>query len=303
MRPFRFGLSAYHPMAAPTASAWRDLARRAEDLGFSTLLAADHLGAAGALAPLAIAAAATERLRVGTLVLNHDFFHPLRLAQEAATIDQLTGGRLELGLGSGWNRPEYDLLGVPYEPAPVRAARLADGLRTMKQAWAGEVGLGAGEEPRRAVPAPAQAPHPPILIGGHGDAILSLAATEADIVGFTGIAWRKGELVPTGMTARAIGERVDFVLAAAGDRAASLELSSLVQRVHTGPADEVLEELAALGLPPEEVEDSPFFLIGSPGELIEKLLALREHLGLSYWVIFEPALEAMIPIVAALAGR
>jgi probable F420-dependent oxidoreductase len=303
MRPFRFGVSALAPMLDPTAAGWRDLARKVEDLGFSTLLAADHLSLASPFAPLVVAAGATEHLRVGTLVVNNDFHRPLRLAQEAATVDRLVDGRLELGLGSGWNKPEYDMLGIDYDPAPQRAVRLGDAIRTMKQAWAGEMRVGSGERSRPVVPAPAQQPHPPILIGGHGDAILTLAAAEADIIGFTGVTWRRDRLVPTGVSQAAIEERVALVRSAAGDRAESLELSALVQRVDTSGGPEVADELAAKGLDPEAADDSPFLLVGPAAQLTEKLLALRERLGISYWIVFQPALDDVAPIVAELAGK
>ncbi len=303
MRPFRFGVSAAAPMLDPTAAGWRDLGRKLEDLGFSTLLAADHLALASAFTPLVVAAGATTELRVGTLVINNDFRRPLRLAQEAATVDRLVDGRLELGLGSGWNKPEYDLLGIDYDPAPLRAERLHHALRTMKQAWAGELRVGTGERSRPAVVPPAQQPHPPIQIGGHGDALMTVAAAEADIVGFTGVTWRQDRLVPTGVSVEAIEERVSFVRSAAGDRAGQLELSALVQRVDTSGGREVLDELAASGLDPQAVDDSPFFLVGPPERLTEKLLGLRERLGISYWVVFQPALEAIAPVVAELAGR
>jgi probable F420-dependent oxidoreductase len=303
MRPFRFGVSASPSMDDPAAAGWRALARKVEDLGVSTLLMADHLGMASAFAPLVVAAGSTERLRVGTLVINNDFHLPLRLAQEAATVDRLVDGRLELGLGSGWNKPEYDMLGIDYDPAPRRAVRLGEAVRTMKQAWAGEIRAGSGEGSRPAVPAPAQQPHPPIQIGGHGDAILRLAAAEADIVGFTGLSWRGDRLVPTGVSTATIEERVAFVRSAAGDRAEQLELSALVQRVNTGGGREIRDELAALGLDPGVVDDSPFLLVGPPAQLTEKLLALRERLGISYWVIFQAALDAFAPVLTGLAGK
>ena len=304
MPPFRFGVSAFNPMLAPTADGWASLARRAEDLGYSTLLAADHLGAASALAPLVAAAGVTARLRVGTLVLNNDFHRPLRLAQEAATVDVLTGGRLELGLGSGWNKPEYELLGVSYDPPVERAARLGDGIRMMKRAWTGDgaLTLGRGDRARPAVPAPAQAPHPPILVGGHGDAILRVAAEEADIVQFTGVTWRRDRLVPSGLGVDVIAQRVAFVRAAAGERAGQLELSALVQRVEIGEGTEARDGLAAeMGVDPSVVETSPFVLVGSEAAVTDKLLALRERLGISYWVVFEPGMEALAPVVSALS--
>lgn len=305
MPPFRFGVSAATPMLTPTSDGWATLARRAEDLGYSTLLTADHLGFASTLAPLVAAAGVTERLRFGSLVLNNDFHHPLRLAQEAATVDALTGGRLELGLGSGWNKPEYDLLGLSYDPPAERAARLGDAIRTMKRAWTGDAALtlASGERTRPAVPPPAQSPHPPILIGGHGDAILRVAAAEADIVQFTGVTWRGDRLVPSGMDVDVIAERVAFVREAAGERAGRLELSVLVQRIHIGDdAGDVRDGVAAeIGVDPSVVEASPFVLVGSEGSVIDKLTSLRERLGISYFALFEPGMEALAPVIAALS--
>jgi probable F420-dependent oxidoreductase len=162
------------------------------------------------------------------MVINNDFFHPLRLAQEAATVDVLTDGRLELGLGSGWSRPEYDLLGVSYDRPRVRAARLADAVRTMKRAWSGEITMPGTAESLAAVPAPLQRPHPPLVIGGHGDAILTLAAAEADIVGLTGLTWTGSALAPTGASLESLTERTAFVRAEAKTRADALECNVLV---------------------------------------------------------------------------
>ena len=205
LRPFRFGVNS---TTVESRSAWQERARRLEGEGWSILLVPDHLGGPSTFAPLVSAADATSRLRVGTLVINNDFFHPLRLAQEAATVDLLTDGRLELGVGSGWNRPEYQVLDVAYDRPSLRAARLRAALATVKSAWAG------GARPRgrdgaggpRAVPAPRQQPHPPLLIGGHSDAVLELAATEANIVGFTGLTWTGSSLAPTGASVEALAE-------------------------------------------------------------------------------------------------
>ncbi len=167
----------------------------------------DHLGRASSFAPLLIAVEATDQLRVGTLVLNNDFFLPVRLDQEAATVDVMTGGRLELGVGSGWARAEYDVLGIGYDRPPDRAARLAYAVRTMKRAWSGDITVPGNPDPVAAVPTPVQQPHPPLLIGGDGDAVLALAAAEADIIGFTGLTWTGSSLEPTGASLESLTER------------------------------------------------------------------------------------------------
>jgi len=248
----------------------------------------------------------TSTLRVGSLVVNNDLFHPLRLAQEAATVDLLTDGRLELGLGSGWNKPEYELLELSYDRAAQRAARLADAVAVMKAALAGETLLAGapGGQSIRVVPEPAQRPHPPLLIGGHGDTILSLAAAEADIVGLTGLTWTGASLAPTGASTDALAERVTFVRDRAGSRFGDLELNILTQVTSIGAdAAPTLVQLASrLGVKEELVRDSPLTLIGSVPEVVDKLVANRERLGISYVVVFDTAIDNMTPVVAQLAG-
>jgi probable F420-dependent oxidoreductase len=301
VHPFRFGVAAG---AIESRDRWHELARRVEDLGFSTLCIPDHLGRPSMFPALVSAAEATSRLRLGTLVVNNDFHRPLRLAQDVATTDVLTGGRLDLGLGSGWAKPEYDLLGITYDRPSVRARRLAGAVSVMKAAWAGEPRFCIGGVELAAVPAPAQKPHPPLLIGGHSDAVLRLAATEADIVGLTGLTWRRDRLDPSGIAVDAIEERIDFVRKEAGDRFDNLELNALSQVTQvTDDLDGALKPLAErFGVDPAVAAASPFSLVGPVPALIDKLVALRERLGMSYWVVFEQAANAIAPLVAALAG-
>jgi probable F420-dependent oxidoreductase len=302
-RPFRFGVNTTD---IGSRAAWQDRARRLEADGWSTLLVPDHVGGVSTFAPLVSAADATSALRVGNLVVNNDFFHPLRLAQEAATVDLLTDGRLELGLGSGWNKPEYELLGLPYDKPARRAARLGRAVAVMKAAWAGETlfPFGPGADSTRAVKEPTQRPHPPLLIGGHGDTILGLAAAEADIVGLTGLTWTGASLAPTGASTDALAERVRFIRDRAGDRFADLELNILTQVTSIGAgAEATLARLASdLGVPAELVRDSPLTLIGPLPEVIDKLVANRERLGISYVVVFDTAIDDMTPVVQQLAG-
>jgi probable F420-dependent oxidoreductase len=303
-RPFRFGVNT---TTVPSRAAWQDRARRLEAEGWSTVLVPDHLGGASTFAPLVSAADVTTELRVGNLVVNNDFFHPLRLAQEAATVDLLTDGRLELGLGSGWNEPEYQLLGVAYDRPSVRAARLRQALAAMKAAWAADTRLpDSGDEPGLpAVAAPAQSPHPPLLIGGHSDTILSLAATEADIVGLTGLTWTGSTLAPTGATPDDLIERVRFVRDQAGPRFDDLEINILTQITSIGgdPESTISSLASTLGVKPDLIRSSPLTLIGSVDEVVDKLVANRERIGISYVVVFEGAIDGMTPVVARLAGR
>jgi probable F420-dependent oxidoreductase len=302
-RPFRFGVNTTR---IQSRAAWKERARRLEAEGWSTILVPDHVGGVSTFAPLVSAAEATTDLRVGNLVVNNDLFHPLRLAQEAATVDLLTDGRLELGLGSGWNEPEYHVLGIPYDRPSERAARLGRAVAVLKSAWAGEIRLPNGDDDRgtRAVPAPVQSPHPPLLIGGHSDPIMSLAAAEADIVGLTGLTWTGSSLAPTGASVDALEERVGFVRRQAGDHFEDLEINILTQVTKVGgDTESTISALAsALAVDTELVTSTPLTLIGSVAEVIDKLVANRERVGISYVVVFDTAIDDMTPVVAELAG-
>jgi probable F420-dependent oxidoreductase len=280
-----------------------ELARRAEGAGFATLLTADHLGQMSPFPPLLAAAGVTSDLRVGTFVINNELHHPLRLAQDAATIDLLTGGRFELGIGSGWDKAEFDVMGLAYDRPSVRAVRLAQSIGTVKRAWGGEPTLSVSGTELPAVPRPAQDPLP-LLIGGHSDAVLRLAAEEAQIVGFTGLTWSNGSLVPSGASARAIAERVRFVRDAAGERADTLELNFLVQVCEMGEGAEAAVDslVVRFGVERKVLDKSPLVLAGSTEQVKDKLQALREEVGLSYFVVFDRALDPMTEVVAALAG-
>jgi probable F420-dependent oxidoreductase len=302
-RPFRFGVNT---TSIESRTIWQERARRLEAEGWSTLLVPDHLGGVSTFVPLVSAADVTTDLRVGSLVINNDLFHPLRLAQEAATVDLLTDGRLELGLGSGWNQPEYEVLKLSYDRPTQRAARLRDAVAAMKSAWAGEVRLAGadGSEGGRAVLDVVQRPHIPLLIGGHGDVVLTLAATEAAIVGFTGLTWTGSTLAPRGAGVDALAERVRFVRDRAGDRFDDLELNILTQLVSIGgDSQTTITELASsLRTEPDLVRTTPLTLIGSVPEVVDKLVAIREELGISYVVVFDTAIDEMAPVVAQLAG-
>lgn len=300
-KPFRFGVLAPR---LTTRKDLQDFARGAEGDGWSTLLMADHLGLAASLPPLVSAADVTDTLRVGTLVINNDFHRPVRLAQEIATVDRLTDGRLEIGLGSGWSKPEYEILDIGYDKPIVRARRLIDAWGVMTKAWEGQPTLNFGGE-IPASPAPAQQPHPPLLVGGNGDTILRFAAEEADIVGFTGSTWTKGAMRQTGASFESIAERVAFVRDIAGDRFGQLELNVQLSNVTLEGDLEAALASAAAGqeTTPDVIRDSPFYLIGSRSAVIEKIHRLREELGISYFVCFAWQREAMTSVVAELAGR
>jgi len=235
-RSFRFGVSVH---GTKSGTEWRGIARQAEALGYSTLLLPDHLGDQLSPIPALVAAAdATSTLRVGSLVFDNDFRHPALLAKEAATLDVLSGGRLELGIGAGWMKPEYDQAGIPFDRASERIGRMEEGVQIIKGLFAdGPVDF-AGHyytiTGLEGFPKPVQRPHPPLHIGGGGQRLLSLAAREADIVGFLPRARRDGMGQDvTDATPEALEQKIAWVREAAGARFDELELGVLVAQVIT----------------------------------------------------------------------
>jgi probable F420-dependent oxidoreductase len=321
-RPFRFAVQSFH---AQSAAEWRDRALRAEALGFSTLHLADHfLGPGPALAraqhpaqglaatpAIAAAAAATERLRVGCRVFCNDYRHPVMLAKEAATLDLLSDGRLELGLGAGWMRSEYEAAGIAFDPPRLRIDRLAEAIALVKALMApGEVAF-EGAHYRatgfEGLPKPVQEPHPPILIGGGSRRVLELAAREAQIVSFN-FNNRSGALGPDGVrsaTAPATARKLAWVRAAAGARFETLELEiGAYMTSVTDAGDAMAGALGrAVGLDAHEMRSHPHALIGSVDEICEELEQRRETFLISYVTVPDTAMEAFAPVVARLAGR
>jgi probable F420-dependent oxidoreductase len=307
-RPFRFGLSL---AGFDHGHDWAETARRIEDLGYSTMLVPDHLG--DQLAPLpavAVAAAATTRLRVGTFVLANDFRHPVLLAKEAATVDLLSGGRLELGLGAGWRREEYDAAGLSFDPGPIRLARLEESATVLRGLWSGQPFSFTGDHYQvRSLdgrPLPAQRGGPPLFLGGGGPRLLALAGRVADIVGLAPRSQPGGTLDPSDVTPEATDAKLAVVREAAGRRFADLELNVLVLAARLGRGlsrQDLAEELAtSWDIDPEAVLTSPHAVLGSPEQVVNDLLANRERFGISYVTVPEPALADFAPVVARLSG-
>ena len=308
LRPFRFGVTAPTVLAGP---AWVERVRRIEQLGYSIVHVPDHFR--GQLAPvpaLAAAAMATTRLRVGSLVFSNDFRHPVVLAKEAATLDVLSDGRFELGLGSGWLREEYGQAGIAFDAPGTRIERLTEAVTIVKGLLAGErVTLTgrhyaiAGLEGR---PHPVQRPHPPILIGGGGQRTLSLAAREASIVGLVPRARRDGGgLDRADFGEAALRQKIEWVRAAAGDRFETLELHALIQAVvvsdqRTAAAGQLA---ARFGVARELVLETPYALVGTVEEICASLRERRERYRISYVTVFDRDLETFAPVVERLAGR
>jgi probable F420-dependent oxidoreductase len=310
MKPFRFGINMRD---ASSRAEWQDKARKVETLGYSVLLVPDHLTPILATIPSVMSAAdATTRLRIGTNVLNNDLRHPVLLAREAATVDLLSDGRLELGLGAGYMRIEYDQAGLCFDRGGVRVERLAESVPIIKGLLGGAEVNFVGRHYRvtghTIYPLPVQRPHPPIIIGGNGPRLLALAATEADIVNLTGLTFARGgtSLDMSGWKLAGVDERLRIIREAAGERFDRLELSAQIQRVITTERRrEAAEELQKTWkqLSVDEILAAPFVLIGTVDEMVETLQARRDRWGISYFVTFEPYLDAFAPIVARLTGK
>jgi probable F420-dependent oxidoreductase len=305
-RPFRFGVTA---PTVESALAWTDRARRVERLGYSTLAVPDHFRNQLASVPaLTAAALATTRLRLGSLVFCNDFHHPVMLAREAATIDVLSGGRLELGLGAGWLRAEYEEAGIRFDDARTRIERLAEAVTIIKGLLAGEPVTFSGRHytvANLAGSATVQRPHPPILVGGGGRRTLALAGREASIVGFVPRARADGGgLDRADFGAAALAEKIEWVRTAAGDRFASLELHVLIQAVAVSAqrTQAALQLAARFGVSRDLVLETPYVLLGTIDEICETLRERRERYGVSYLTVFERDMEALAPVVERLAG-
>ncbi len=310
MKPFRFGVNVRD---AGSRAEWQDKARKAEALGYSVFLVPDHLAAMLATLPAVMSAAdATTSLRIGTNVLNNDLRHPVLLAREAATIDMLTDGRLELGLGAGYMRVEYDQAGLRFDRGGIRVERLSESVPIIKSLLSGAEVNFAGQHYRvtghKIHPLPVQRPHPPIIIGGNGPRLLALAAKEADTVNLTGLTFTRGGTVldMSGWKLAGLDERLRVVREAAGQRLGRLELSAQIQRVivtdrRRDAAEELQNRWPQLSV--EEILEAPYVLIGTVDEMVEALHARRDRWGISYFVTFEPYLETLAPVVAKLAGK
>ncbi len=309
-RPFRFGVSVHKTRSKEE---WIATARRAESLGYSTLLVPDHLGDQLAPIPALLAAAeATDKLRIGSLVFDNDFRHPVMLAKEAATLDLLSGGRFEFGMGAGWLRSEYEQAGIPFDPAGVRVSKMEEALHIIKGLFADGPLTFSGTyytvTDLEGHPKPVQQPYPPILVGGGGKRLLSIAAREATIVGFTPLFRADGGGTDlTDATPGALNEKVGWVRQAAGDRFDSLELNILVAEVVvTEDRAQVAQFIAAamapnMGATVEQVLQVPYVLIGTVDQICEDLLARRDQYGISYVTVFEKNMEALAPVIARLA--
>jgi probable F420-dependent oxidoreductase len=297
LRPFRFGVVS---AVARSAETWVARARQVESLGYATLVVPDNLQ--HTLAPLpamAVAAAATHSLRVGSYVLVNEFRNPVLLAKDLATLDVLSGGRVELGLGAG--RPSFELemrmLGASVDAGALRVARLAESLRILKALFAGErVSTPDGHysaADAEVSPLPIQQPRPPIMVAGSGRQLLRLAAREADIIALG---------VPPDATEATAAEKIDWIREAAGERFSEIELNLNLMAV----GNQVPQWISSrLGLDAATLAErgSVAALTGSTDQMCERLLERREKLGISYVMVSDEFMQAFAPVVERLAGR
>ena len=307
-RPFRFGVQISR---AESGAQWREKAKRVEALGFDILNIPDHLGGQLAIGPALATVANVTALRIGTLVWQNDLRHPAFVAQEAATLDLLSDGRFEFGIGAGGSSlPDYEWSGIPLDPPGTRVRRLAESLRVVKGLFGDEPVTFHGEyytvTDYNGLPKPVQRPHPPIFVGGGGPRMLALAAREANIIGLlpTQLAVG-GQFHLEQSTTDAVAGQIETIRQAAGQRFANLELNILLQRlIVTDDARGASEELSREWTPltPAQILDTPSLLIGTVDAIVERVRERRERLGISYVVVFERDMEAFAPVVAGLAG-
>ena len=300
--PFRFGVVV---RKAESGKAWTERARLVEDLGFSALLLPDHvLGPRFApVAAMTAAAVVTSTLRVGTLVFANDYRHPVLLGKEMATLDVLSDGRLDVGLGTGWMRADYDGAGLPFDPPKERFDRFAEALQVLRGVWSeGPFSFdGTYYQTDSLVqePKPVQKPFPKLMLPGGGPRMLRLAGRYADYVNLT-LRVRADGTAPdeTDGGLEAFVSKVATIREAAGDRFDQIELGTSVQQVGI-PSDK--EVWSAVNL--SRQDDTPQVLLGSTAQMADKLRYWRDEHGLSYFILHnDKDLDAFAPVVKELAG-
>jgi probable F420-dependent oxidoreductase len=323
MRPFRFGVQSY---AASSPAEWREQARRAEALGFAAFHLADHIIGPGpalaatnhpvqtvaAIPAMAVAAEATSTIRIGCRVLCVDHRHPVMLAKELATLDFFSGGRLDIGLGAGWLRGEYEAIGLRFDPAGVRLDRLESTIALLRAAFAGGE-LNIDDEHVhavgfQAVPAVVQQPMPPLMIGGGSPRILRIAGREADTVSLN-FDNSSGKIGPAGVgssTAELTERKIGWIREGAGDRFDDVELeiaAYFTVVTPEGAADATRAKMAPMfGLDASTFADHPHALVGTVAEICDQLVTRRERYGISYVTFGSSVMDAVAPVVERLAG-
>lgn len=308
-KPFRFGIQAKQ---TTERGAWIDLAKKAEDLGYSTLTLPDHFD--GQFAPaiaLQAAADATTELRVGALVWCNDYRHPVVFANEMASLDILSSGRVEIGIGAGWMKTDYDAAGMTYDRAGIRIDRMIESVDIIKGLFGQGPFSYEGEHytitDLDLQPKPLQQPTPPFLIGGGGKRMLRTAGRMANIVGINPNlhAGEINETTVSDATAAKFAEKIGWVKEGAGDRFDDIELNVRVfMMFYTDDRVGMAEKVApGMGMTPQDALESPLALVGDTESMINDLQARRETYGFSYIGVGEDDLEKFAPVVATLAGN
>lgn len=306
-RPFRMAMQM---TSAPTGAAWLELARRFEAEGYDTISLPDHLGTQFAPIPgLAAIAAVTERVRLSMFVLANDIRNPAVLAKEITTLDVISGGRVELGLGAGWHAAEYAQQGVPFDKASIRIDRLAEAIAILRRAFAGRRFSFAGTHysvtDLDVLPHASQA-RIPFVLGGGAKKMLSLAAREGDVVGISTNNSLRTDLVGgnSGLAEDVVAEQIGWVRTAAGDRSPAIELNIRVLGVAVRPTrEEGAEALAAELGDPEMLLRSPFVFVGPIESIAEQMVRYREQLGISYYTVSQRHADQLSPLIALIRGR
>jgi len=315
-RPFRFGVIGE---AITSRERLLDAAHRAEALGYSTLLLRHHFvpepfgEQLAPLVALTAAAGATRTLRVGSLVLDNDYRHPVVLAKEAATLDLLSGGRFELGIGAGWLRDEYERAGMAFDPPRVRVGRLQESLQVLKGLLTGSALTFKGEhytvDGIAGFPAPVQRPHPPILVGAGSRRMLGIAGREADIVGVLPKALPEGAISGelSERSPQRVAAKVEWVEQAAEARSSEVELSMVLAvapgRDHRKAAERLAVQQGWGAAAGELVLEMPSVAVGPADRVAEALQVRRDRYGFSYLVVADGDMETFAPVVDRLAGR
>jgi probable F420-dependent oxidoreductase len=259
------------------------------------------------------AADATKTLRVGSLVFSNDYRHPVMLAKEAATIDVLSEGRFELGIGAGWLASEYEQTGIPFDPPGIRVERMQEALHVLKGVFAEKPFTFAGQHYTithlDSHPKPFQKPHPPLLIGAGSKRMLSIAAREADIIGILPKALTNGTISedPTERFAETLAQKVEWIRQAAGERFDEIEFSMVVTleitRAQQQKAEQIIQQRGWSGITPKQVLEMPSMLIGSLDQIVDKIMAVREKYCFSYFVVSDRCMEDFAPIATQLSGK
>lgn len=306
-RPFRFGLTIGDHQ---DRSSLIEVARRAEDVGFDVLAGVDHIGPPLGVLPMLATICEITNLRVSSMVIANDYRHPVMLAKDAATIDVLSEGRFELGIGSGWIKAQYESAGIRYDRGGIRLRRLEEAIAVIKGCWTGEPFTFTGDHYEVDLigsPVPVQRPHPPILLGGAGRKMLQLGGREADIVGITLTAGLEGFdafSIAMATSGDRVADQLSWVREGAGDRFSEIELSVMAHHLMaTEAVGETARDIATeSGATTEQVLDSPHILLGSSRRIADTLIERRERFGFSYVVFRGAQFNAAAAIVERLAG-